>query len=1581
MNNARVGSLARAITDSTPTDRSGAVIAAKQSIAAYKHKHMITATKVLGIYQDDIEALAPCTPLQEGIISTSLGGMKPSYFGCFPFELRGDVDCEKLKRAWLRTFEAAQILRTRFVLTTDGYMQVVVKQLPLPWIEQSFDSEAQVDQSLQRRAEEWADENRDTFAKPWEVILVHCPTKTVMTLHMFHALYDGVSIRLILDAVTRGYTSDEALQLGPAFHDVLPHGPMREIDGAQSFWTQHLSSVKPSQLKTLVERPSRSDCLTTVDIGRLGKFDAVRQSLGVTEQALFQACWAYVLLPHLGSNVTFGNIISGRSFDLKGVDRVIGPLFNTIPFGLQLQKDDTWNSVIQKCHQFNVSALPYQHTPLRDILKWCKCDKEHPLFEVLFVFQKETLQPEASRNIFRRELETEFRADFPLALEVERKSSESFKFTIAARSDIADAEKCLQILQTLESALRNLLENPNVRIAAPISKLQDASNWKHANGGSRNLDTKVNGVSDHFQWTPQAQLLRTEISRIANLEADQIDEHRSILELGLDSIDAIRLSSSLKKSEMTLSVISIMRYLTIRKMMQHVSTKETDGATTNHRHRLASRGVELAKCLYGGQKKPETIERVFPVTPLQEAMLSEMMSSSFERYFNHDVLKISKNIDTANLQSAWERAFEILPILRTSFAPIEDPYFDDAFAQVVHKHSIFPWDEISHDMADDFSTLTAQITEDVRDDFLEQPPIKLTVVHCSEETYLILSLSHAMYDGRSLQLLHETVHKCYAESKAAEEIGQHTADADSNPSGAQRTYGNALQQILMSLTEEGEAFWQYQVAGYTPSALPRRELGPCEISHGVHRGELHSQISLEQITYFCRAHGVTLQAFGASCWSFVLASLYRKLDVVFGVVLSGRDTPDTESAVFPTMNTVCVRSIIHGTKQDMLRYMQGIISDIMTHQHFPLRKIQALMPHRGERLFDTLFIYQKRLSTGILSQDPLYESVGGASDVEYPVCVEMETVGDALVWRAACHDDVFNAIETKEVLQNLDSVMMDIVRDSSTSALGFSKKGTSICGLQPFQPVAYDDRSTNSAPTRSDLHDPAWSDNERKVRSVLSTVSKISELEITQETSIFHLGVDSISAMKVAALLRRQDIQLAVSEILQADSLKNIALLADGAETRDTNIPNTNELINMKLEAVSFQTLIDSANINANDVEKILPTSPGQDYMLSRWQNTEGTSFFPEFVWKVEGCDDLQRVREAWLDLVHQTPILRTCFIASGHDMQSFIQLVLREVNSNLFSIEDSPSMNGRRALLGVAQPLLRLSARAAEDEISLRLHIHHALYDAVSLPILRQNLEDIINGGMDQPRSIRDPAQFLALGLSQEARSKRKDFWESYLADFMSPTLLQPSFSSPTRVELFKPALITKKPLENLARTHGVSAQAVFLAVWSRLYASLQPSNPLSSTKNYDVVFGIYIANRSHLPNLDMATFPTLNLVPLRVRSSSSDLIDVARQIQIDLREISTAENSAVSLWEIDGWTEGRVKLDCFVNFLSLPENEVEEDNEAREVDPRPVKVTEVNDHALRERREVIEPQETHFVEPAELKQNTVRKSYLVSN
>ncbi|KAF2205603.1 nonribosomal peptide synthetase-like protein 2 [Delitschia confertaspora ATCC 74209] len=1496
MKNTSISRLAKALSDkSGHSDENASIMAAQQSITAIQHRHRRAVAEALGVDARDIEALAPTTPLQQGMIARSLESEQALYFNAFHFKLAQGVKEEKLSDSWKTMFQTTQILRTRFANTEDGFVQAVLRKPAFPWKAASVDDSSKVDTTLNYLQQEWRSQNRVVMKRPFELVLLTTPSARIMVIHIFHALYDGNSIGLVLKAVLDIYHSRWNGDSGPAFQTALPYGPLRISEGAKEFWQKHMYGASSQPLPTL-----SSECkpaiMITREVGGLSGYEATRRKLNVTPLAIVQACWATVLQTYFKGATTLGMVLAGRSLDFDGAERVIGPLFNTIPYHHRVSAGDKWSAVIKQCHDFNVASHSYQHTPLRDIRKWCKTGANQPLFDNLFVYQQDTRNTKvAEKNDLWELIDDDSDPDYPLAIEVEQRGAAMLKLTLVAKGNVIDEGMAGALLDQFERGLRQVLENSD----RPVGSVKAEEEIEDQEEADEEIIMGGLDAASDFKWTEKATAIREEIANLAEARTEEVSESTSILELGLDSIDAIKLSSKLKKRGIDLNVSAIMRGLTITNMVLQISNNSPEKFAEASDMVFRSHKRRLEKYLHRKGLASEDIERILPLTPLQEAMVAEMLASEYKRYYNHDVVKVDSSVNIQQLQQAWNTVIKRSPILRTSFIEVDDPNIDFSYAQVIHKASASQWLETETNDSD-FAALIESVRKGVANSTTETPLFKVRHIKCQGQSYLVLTIAHALYDGWSLGLLHEDIHYAYS--------GQFKPRPDYEP---------ALREILTTSGSDAAAFWRDYLSDAKGILFPRRQHAGI---NRVHRDESSSKIPLSQITSFTRKNNLTLQTLGQTVYSLVLASYLQSLDVVFGSVLSGRDNDAMQDILFPTMNTVAIRTILHGTKREMLRYVQDNFTAVKQWQHFPLRKAQGVAGVKGA-LFDTLFIYQKRVEGGGTDANRLYESVQGQSDVEYPVCVEMEIVEDALVWRCACKEEAFSEMDTKDLLKKLDQVLKDMIERVDEATVTFGEAGTAIGGLPAFtdgDDSGFEDLTESSPDITRPTSSQASPATAQVIREILAFVSKVPEDEITDDMTIFHIGLDSISAIKVSSLLRKRSIVLSVGDMLRAGTVEKMAQVADDRNVSSEQVQDDgDETLSIILKDVEEEECIRRSGVAPEEVEQVFPASAGQIYMLSTWLNSRGTVFYPEFKFVINGALGFKDLQQAWEKLIATHSILRTTFVATQSSATPYAQLVLRYTKTSIF---DTTNLNEEAECKMIRetsskQPFVSVFATQSQPGWALKLKIHHALYDGVSLPELMRQLQDLCNGKQlpPQPNTLRN---FLAATTNETVLAKRREFWTSYLKGVSQASLPQPSQISGARTEVFTPALIPSiHSLEQLSRKHGLSVQSLFVAVYSKIYAAL-----LHTPDAQDVVIGIYLANRSHaISGLSSAAVPTVNLVPLRVSAPlGTSLVDAAAQIQYDIQEISGMTNASVGLWEIEQWTG--VKVDTFVNFLKLP-------------------------------------------------------------
>lgn len=1415
--------------------------------------------------------------------------------------------------AWIQAQSKVQVFRARFSPTTDGYAQVILKRDVLPWFLETVTSEENIEHTQKQKFEQWIAGLCGLSTSLWEVGVINSPTKSVMCLNIFHALYDGISLVLLLDLVAQYYLGHSKAVETPDFLDVLHLGPLYKDPSAESFWKDHLAGYQNRSLGC----PLGTSIIQKIQIDTTEHVDHLRKSLNITEQAVLHACWLLTLQQHYSFVPPLGIVVSGRTIDVPGIRDVVGPLLNTIPSNIQVQDLKNWSDVAQRCHDYHVSTIPFQHTSLRDIMKWLGKNPDDRLFDTLFVFQRENARDESPTKGIWLALDSETQHEYPVAFEIVRTRNMYLTATLAAKSHVLSSEAAQQILTTFAQLLSEFAQNPSKELPQMNGALPNRH--RSVNGElprPQNPErASKQGDASEFRWTPQALTTRDVIADLAGLKQESVGKETSIFEVGLDSIDAVKLSSRLNKLGLKLPVSAIMRHRTVRGMTEHLAMSIQPDQ--NGTHPLLDQMEEsLKKFLESEEAVPSDAGRILPATPIQEAMIAEMIASGYKHYYNHEVLQLEPLVDAAKLQGAWRAVVRAHPILRTSFVEVWDPEIPVSYAQVVHSEDHFDFQTV-HLHGASVDTIIEKQRSRATTDLAHRPLVTLTAAVDDNIRYLVLSIAHALYDGWSINLLHEDVAKCYA--------GESCERPRPDP---------ILEQIIASSGDRALRFWRATLSNFTWVPFPPREHASSG-SDVVHRAE-GPLFPLDKSETFCRQHGITMQALFVSCWSLVLATYVKRLDVVFGLVLSGRNVPESEHIMFPTMNTVAMRVILHGTRLELVKYVQEVLLEVSEHQHFPLRQAR---PDIGSRqVFDTIFIYQKRPLENTNARPGLYKSIGSASDVEYPVCAEIEglpkqdkkSAVPTLVGRVACRETVMGEEDTLALLSQMAHVLRSIIDEPAQQSVDFIQNGMSICGSPIVQETPVQDAEVKSLPETSTQ--AQWSTIESKIRNVLSAVSGVPENSIHKNDTVFQLGLDSISAIKVTALLKKQFVKLAVSDMLKAGTIERMAQVANNhrAELPSAKLPSAqrSDALRESLNGINVDELLRIYDIDPRRVQKIFPATAGQSYFLSVHALNPDV-FYPEFCYLASKELSEELLNEAWARLIELTPILRTAFIPIGNPQVPYLQIVLESMCNPVVWHRSNGAKISSQTRRGFGSVPVALHAWNTAGGTSLMLQIHHALYDAVSLPYMLNRLSRLCNQTetSNTPSDLVDLSDLVAFQQVHLPVEVRRQFWQNYLG--------QASINEPAAVHTgefraiqhcYRPGLVHNMSiLERAAKRHGLSVPAIFLALYARVHAQyVTATNGIDEGIRPQLIVGLYLANRSHaVERQSELVAPTINIVPLRLDDKMSDsdesLFAAAQKVQDEIREISRIEHVSVSLIEIAEWTG--VRINTCINFLRLPE------------------------------------------------------------
>ncbi|KAI1655970.1 acetyl-CoA synthetase-like protein [Daldinia decipiens] len=1509
--------LSQALTQATPITLNRQTLQIKQSIRAQYHRNIGTVCRTLNIDQPDVEYIAPCTPLQEGMITRSKAAeIQSAYFNQFQIYLDTDVSVSRLRNCWDSVFVEYAVLRTTFVPTSDGYIQVATMKTAVPWFEVNPE-EKDIAVFMSERRDRWIASNRDILNNPIEIDYLTHHGKHMLLVRLFHAVYDGRSFELLLRRVNEKYFQKPPVR-SPTFFEVLPHGPLLKHIESRPFWERMFKDSSFQPMPAITIQSGALDVLLSQVIGING-LETQRLAFGVTHQTVVLSAWFVALRQHLGFVPTVGIVFSGRSLVFEGIENVIGPVFNTLPFRIDLTNHNNWISLVQEVQEYSTYMLEYVHTPLRDVQKWCS--KGKPLFDILLTFDREDVLPAAEpQSSFWSSVHSTGIPDYSLALEVVLLRDQSLRTSIVARKNIATEDAIGFLVEEFSQALL-AFANSDGDMPLPSSSTTSSGSSTVSQSSylvkSNHSNPEING-SKIFN-NIKTREARHEVALLAGLPDEEIRENTRFLELGLDSIDGIKLAARLKKIGIQITISELMKNPTFKSIVNSHITTDTNG-DDDHKEiiNLNSSSAFLRRCLVQDLRDLHNVTAILPPTPLQDFMVADMLLSDFRRYFNHDVLEISQDTDINRLKSAWTTVYANSPILRTTFSEIDSPNSKTAYCQIVRDHpfEFGPIVELSD--LDDISTVIERARDRAAAANGTSDLFQLALVDTPNGRYLVLSIAHALYDGWSIELLHRDVQAAY--------YGHYHARS---------AYEPYLARLLFSSSTAGESFWADYLMEARPTILRPVTNLPSSHTSTIHRSELLSALDPRSVKALCKRYHITPQVLAQGCWAPVLASMSKSLDVIFGVVLSGRDTDEARNLLFPTMNTVPLRVILHGTIAEYFDYLQASMSDIMEFQHFPLREVQKICKFKGENIFNTLFLLQNAGDHTVGSDSAILRSVHASSAVDYPMCVEMEITGKSVVWRIAGDERYISLEGANRMLANIELVLGYFTGDY-TDILEFDMSdNVSVCGLEPFEP-----NSNTTSGVKTTLDDEAsreiksqeinFASLESPVLEVLSELSGIDKHIINPNHSIYYLGLDSISAIKASSMIRKRGLDVSVRDLLKATSIREII---DGVASQDTQsksrLIDSPSRLDSILQEAEIDSLLKDAGLDEADVEAVLPALPMQVHMLSTWQNTNGLLFFPRFTFQLHGHTSREAISKAWSMLASETLAFRTHFVATKFTEIPFVQIIVKSKSKDYFKRSPLDIAQGRQVYEESVTPFvyIRVENLGLESHL-MHLQIHHALYDAISLPILMSRFLDICDNNLTPILSTYQPrwCEFVLNHYSPPVQQQRQKFWIEYLRGIAPMRMPPPQNTSASIQKTGVTSRFRRNAINDVSRikmvgsAHGVTLQALFFAAYSKALAAIWQSDE-PGEHNRDVVFGVYLANRTTFTGIEDAPFPTLSIVPLLVRKPlTQTVLNLAIEIQKDILDIGSFENASVSLREIYVWTG--IRIESSVNFLATPMN-----------------------------------------------------------
>ncbi|EEB08860.1 ferrichrome synthetase Sib1 [Schizosaccharomyces japonicus yFS275] len=1442
----------------------------------------------IGLF-NKVERITPCLPLVEGILFE----FEKSKRGTYWTGVNLSFPNEQLKRKFLnlfnQTYKSYEVLRSSFIQIDGVYYQVFWKGNAISTVSRNL-------------------ENEFIVYKPFELITKQ---KVNITLRIFHGVFDGWSLNLLLHDYDRLLNGDTPIER-PSYSKTV-ETILSSVDeqSSRQFYSKYSSPLILPRLE--LESQEGIAYSQTLHVSFL-KLETVRRKvLQCSQQVFFLASWAF-FINSLSTCSSFGLIIGGRTgFDDSRL-KVPGPLFNTVCFMVPDAKDIAFSDFVKRCQEHLTLLSTHQYVALKNVKKWLRTGT---LFNMLFSFLDKSSDPEFKS--FKVKTDSG-RIDVPFAVEIERLQRSRYRIHLTSKYLRFNGHKIVDIINEYEAFLSRILVNPLLIMDSPEPIVASTTN------------TSKSGTQ-----IDSSPLLRKIIQLLDvrySVPSEAFFNSSTIYEFGMDSIDLIWLSSQLSSNGIG--------KLDIAKFVEDPKFGNLLNCITSDSQVFTTKAVNAYSKLKNSNEfatLQKTYELVYPATYLQAGILLESLQEQ-SSYMNSALFSLMKGVNLYQLKKAWLSLISSNPIFCTKFYILQKPVEQIRVLQTI----VSSTDDLVHlikgissdEVLSFYGKLRSRSIQELKP--LDVVPFQVWIIETNKQSYMSVHIHHVLYDGWSLSLMYQELSNRYMNIEVQKRLPYSNY--------IEATYNKCLNASMW------QSFFENLTMPKTVFSVSSNELK---------KDEFVSVVDISKITFFAKSQGVSPQTLFYYIWGHFL-SKYKGEDPVFHTIMSGRtQTNGAETVMGLCMNTLPLRVFFKNSLHDSLLALQHLYNCVSANSFTPLTYIHTYCQQLRDVEVDTLFICQHSpLERSEIS--PPWKLLQEDSKINYPLAVEVDISDNHLYWRSTSRtNDLFRF----DLLQHLDSLLLKLVQGDlelpvfspentftnkgikfvtndvrslvlstfnnvkecffnvihddvvNTECLVFyicfseklynageiSEKLTKLInefsktvrlsfpqGLIPDIIIPFDDNLTKQmkdskfrecfyhqiTPLKrhqlASLTRPKDSPVQGQIIKILSETTGIQENDIKPSSSIFELGLDSVSAIKISAQMRHSGFDVSVADIVKHPSAERLASFLTERTMLQSHNAEAANLNNFKFDIQRVAQLLD---VDEREIQKVLPVSAGQLFALSSWLATNKREFCSIFVYDLINIDDFGQLKHAWKELVETTDILRTSFLRPESSNDNVLQVVLNTSKTNnlveLAFASKSQFLDYLKSFdinMTLKTPFKPFLCKT-NDNLFLAFYIHHALYDAWSLFLLIQKLLDLYNR-RETRTSGSAQGEFLSLISDSSMQKEQQAYWNNYLKGSVSAR-----FNSQTdkkeRVKLF---------CEHVTSISAVKARCIKLNVSFPSYCFATFAKVMSTyLRQKDFTFGIYVSGRNvNVKNIENTIFPTFNVIPLRFTNTDDSISQMAK-------------------------------------------------------------------------------------------------------
>ncbi|KAL2825063.1 hypothetical protein BDW59DRAFT_162009 [Aspergillus cavernicola] len=1411
-----------------------------------------------GIKSQDVEDIYPCSPIQQGILMSQVKSPSEYYiqqsFQILPANSSDAVDVDRLLAAWQILVNRHPMLRTRFVRSASGsnerlFEQVVLKSCKAD-VEHKLCSDDELASKLAVKSN--LDDRHVDKRAGLKLTVYSTSSRTYGQVIVSHALVDASSLMLIQAELAQAYDGKLAQDTaGPAYSGYVSYLQQTPPDEALEYWTNRLTGAEPCYLPALTadgtqsavdEYTERQPLQTvSVDLDCVEKLHSFSEAHGVTTANVFQLAWAIVLAQYTGSpNVSFGYLSSGRDVPVKDVHQMVGPLINMMVSHIQLNQDTSVQRTLRDIQDNFFDSFNYQRAPLIEIWHALKLQGQS-LFNTALSY-RHVISPEKDHlSLALEQIVGEDPTEYDVTVSVFA-SADNISVSLQHSPGFLSSENATRLLCCLQEGIRSMIGNHDMSVGqVDILTAQDIQQVRKWN----DQIPPVDGSRLIHELASEQRLIRPSSTAVCAWDGDltyqELDDmtdklaHHLTTQLGVGP--EVMVALCLDKSRW-----AILAQLSI----------------------LKAGGVVVSV----NPKHPtQRLELILEDIDAQVMLTSEQYSSRFTHLVPH-VLHMNADL------------FSALP---AQSGPPSTRVNPDNAAFIIYTSG-------STGMPKGVILTHLSLCSSFR--------AHGKVYGMTPSTW---SLQFAAYTfDASISDIWGTISHGGCVCVISEE------ERMNNLQGVIETYGATHAQVtptvaglldiptiksLTTLILGGEAVREAMIEEYAKAAGKVRVLngyGPSECS--IYTTCSTPLVDKKQALNIGRplvgstwvvANGETICPVGAvgELWvqGPLLARGYhndkKKTDAAFvsnpkwakTVGLEGHRFYNTGDLVRQASNS----DLIYQTRKDSQVKIRGQRVEVGEIEYRvkkllpPVKSLVASLIMPGGSSSSLIIAVAMELDDQLLQRHLLAEPIEG---IFLPSAPHLR--------------EAFSQLHASlsEVLPSymLPTLFVPVAQLPQTASSKLDRRTLKqMLESLPEQTLFQYSLSTSTSVAPS-------TDMEEKLQSLWATVLNIDLNRVGVQDHFLHLGGDSFTAMRLVSTANTKKIPLTVADIFRFPKLQDMAAHLDEEMTRRQTIEDIPRFALWKeahksegkpvVNQEDLQRVASLCNAIGEDIQDVYPCTPLQEGLMAITAQQPG-AYIGRWVFRIGDATDAKVFKQAWLDLTHKVPILRTRII-QGQESGA-LQVVVRhpaawgEGNDLHEYIEKDLQQS-----FAYGQPLFRQAVIETSNETRyFVLTAHHSVYDGYSLGKLFDALM-LLYDGMELPPTP-SFARFLSY-LEQQNEHSARSFWQSQLEGEIGapfPSLPRPSYRP--------------QPTQKLSSSVEVGSVGGVNTLASTLRAAWALA--VSAYGGDDVLFGVALSGRAApVPGILDMPAPTITTVPVRVHidpeQSIEDYLAMVHQQSVDM-------------------------------------------------------------------------------------------------